>query len=545
VTVQDDETAGIDGADIGGSISLTEGGATGTYDIKLSSQPTGDVEITATADGQTEISSDSTTFSNTVTFTFTTGDWNTAQTITVQTIDDSNVEGSHTSTITHAITGTVNDANYPDTLSLGNVTVNITDNDVAPPPPPPPPAPPVTSSPPPAYKLSLNKIGNGSLVVNNVLCNDNNNSQCTRYYGKEAVVITATPAKKWFFAGFSGDCDSTTVLMDTDKTCTAIFKEQYKLKIRRRGDGGGSLQINGVLCKKKTCTRYFGKEEVVITAIPNAKSSFDGFKNGDNRTKGCESGTVFMDADKYCKAFFIVARQQHSLTITVKGQGSVCDTCTQTHPDGSTINLATTSKVEPKPGWFFDRWAGDCDLQGKVVMTSDKTCSAIFLADPNVPNNGDGNDDGSKDSQQSHVVSIRDSVSGEYITLMVDEEVNITKVYTETDLAEIQSLLDDSIEFPQGIIYFEIEGSETDVTIYYHGLERIQNPIFHKYGPTTPGDTSTIDWYLMPNVIFGTVTIGGKSVVTAKYHLKDGELGDNTGVDGRIVDPGGISILSH
>lgn len=130
VTVQDDDTAGIDGAEIGGSISLIEGGATGTYDIWLSSQPTGDVEITVTADAQTKISSDSTTFSNTVTLTFTNDNWNTAQTVTVQSIDDSDIEDSHSGTITHAITGTINDANYPDTLSLGNVTVNITENEV-------------------------------------------------------------------------------------------------------------------------------------------------------------------------------------------------------------------------------------------------------------------------------------------------------------------------------------------------------------------------------------------------------------------------------
>ncbi|MCP3896052.1 MAG: hypothetical protein GY706_15700, partial [Bacteroides sp.] len=49
----------------------------------------------------------------------------------------------------------------------------------------------------------------------------------------------------------------------------------------------------------------------------------------------------------------------------------------------------------------------------------------------------------------------------------------------------------------------------------------------------------------MSNVTFGTATIGGKTVVTAQYHLKDGELGDNTGVDGRIVDPGGITTSKN
>ncbi|MDM8562973.1 hypothetical protein QUF54_06435, partial [Candidatus Marithioploca araucensis] len=118
VTVQDDDTAGIDGTDIGGSISITEGGATGSYDFKLGSQPTGDVEITVTADTQTTVSKDGgTSFNNSVVLTFTNGDWNTAKTITVQAIDDAAVEGSHTSTISHAITGTPVDANYPTSLA--------------------------------------------------------------------------------------------------------------------------------------------------------------------------------------------------------------------------------------------------------------------------------------------------------------------------------------------------------------------------------------------------------------------------------------------
>jgi len=99
VTVQDDDTAGIDGTSIGGSLSVTEG-STGSYNFKLSSQPTGDVEITVTADAQTEVSGDGgTNFSNSVVLTFTNGNWNTDQTITVRAIDDTAIEGSHTGTI--------------------------------------------------------------------------------------------------------------------------------------------------------------------------------------------------------------------------------------------------------------------------------------------------------------------------------------------------------------------------------------------------------------------------------------------------------------
>jgi len=61
-----------------------------------------------------------------VSLTFTTGNWNVAQTITVQAVDDLIVEGAHIDTVTHATTSA--DGNY-NALIVASVTVNITDND--------------------------------------------------------------------------------------------------------------------------------------------------------------------------------------------------------------------------------------------------------------------------------------------------------------------------------------------------------------------------------------------------------------------------------
>ncbi len=46
-------------------------------------------------------------------------------------IDDKIAEGTHTGSISHLITGTVNDPMYPTTLAIPDVTVTITDNDAA------------------------------------------------------------------------------------------------------------------------------------------------------------------------------------------------------------------------------------------------------------------------------------------------------------------------------------------------------------------------------------------------------------------------------
>lgn len=104
------------------SVTSTEGGATGSYDVELESQPLGNVVITATPDSNSSLSS--------TTLTFTTENWNQAQTVTVTAVDDSRVEDEHTSTITHAINTSLTQDEFYDALSgLSSVTNTITDND--------------------------------------------------------------------------------------------------------------------------------------------------------------------------------------------------------------------------------------------------------------------------------------------------------------------------------------------------------------------------------------------------------------------------------
>lgn len=110
-------------------IAVEEGGATATYDLSLGLAPgAGSVEITVTADADTEVSLDGTNFSPTVTPSFTAG--GTPQTITVRALDDGDVESDHVAAISHAITATGDAVNYPTSLTITDVTVNVTDNDV-------------------------------------------------------------------------------------------------------------------------------------------------------------------------------------------------------------------------------------------------------------------------------------------------------------------------------------------------------------------------------------------------------------------------------
>lgn len=101
------------------SISIAEGGTNGTYDVVLASAPSVDVTVTMSADmSQVSLS--------TTTLTFTTANWSTPQTVTVDAVDDAVAESLHNVNISHSSSG----GEY-DGVVINDVTVNITDDDAA------------------------------------------------------------------------------------------------------------------------------------------------------------------------------------------------------------------------------------------------------------------------------------------------------------------------------------------------------------------------------------------------------------------------------
>lgn len=113
--------------DVGDGITVAEGGAKDTYTVALDTVPAGAVEITVTADAQTEVSLDGSSFANSQSFSRT--DTST-QTITVRATDDALVEPLHTGRLTHSVSSTADGANYPMSIPISKVTALITDDDV-------------------------------------------------------------------------------------------------------------------------------------------------------------------------------------------------------------------------------------------------------------------------------------------------------------------------------------------------------------------------------------------------------------------------------
>jgi len=124
VTINDNDTAGVlvDASGLAGG--LVEG-ASGTYSMVLTSQPTGTVTITATP-SNAQIALDGGAPGQAAQVSFGPDDWQTPKNVSVLAVDDDVAEGPHGSTIDHTASST--DPLY-NGISVSSVTLSITDND--------------------------------------------------------------------------------------------------------------------------------------------------------------------------------------------------------------------------------------------------------------------------------------------------------------------------------------------------------------------------------------------------------------------------------
>lgn len=144
LTIADNDVAGVTITPSNSSTDVVEGGATDTYTIALNTIPTAAVEITISADSQTEISVDGTNFAASQVVSL--SDM-TAKTITVRGKADAVIEGLHTGTIYHAITNS-GDANYTASLAINSLTVNISD----------------VNTPPTVSNITMMEVGQGDCL---------------------------------------------------------------------------------------------------------------------------------------------------------------------------------------------------------------------------------------------------------------------------------------------------------------------------------------------------------------------------------------------
>ena len=118
VAVTDDETAGVSIKPT--KLTIAEG-ASDSYEVVLTSQPSHDVTVTITHSGDRDISIGDQEL------TFTGSDWETAQTVTVSAAQDDDARDD-TATLSHTVTSTDGDYNG---IAVSEVEVTVTDDEIA------------------------------------------------------------------------------------------------------------------------------------------------------------------------------------------------------------------------------------------------------------------------------------------------------------------------------------------------------------------------------------------------------------------------------
>ncbi len=115
VTVEDNDTAAITVSPT--TLTVGEGGSS-TYTVKLNTQPSANVKVTVGGTSETDLTVSPSSL------TFTTENWNTAQTVTVSAAEDADAVDD-TATLTHSVSG------YGSVSSAASVTVTVTEGDGA------------------------------------------------------------------------------------------------------------------------------------------------------------------------------------------------------------------------------------------------------------------------------------------------------------------------------------------------------------------------------------------------------------------------------
>ena len=171
------------------------------------------------------------------------------------------------------------------------------------------------------------------------------------------------------------------------------------------------------------------------------------------------------------------------------------------------------------------------------VGPDDDEDGIINATEDNAPNNGDGNGDGVPDSLQSNVTSLPSATEQGYITVETTCIEN-QDVWTYTELQVSGGISDPNYGYRYGLLSFKLPCSNAVVTVLFHDTVELTGPTYRQYGRTPPNFDNP-GWYELPNVTFGAITIAGQSVAYAQFTLTDGEFGDDTPLDGWIVNQSG------
>ena len=326
-------------------------------------------------------------------------------------------------------------------------------------------------------------------------------SSATFEEGRTAT-ITATASSEYIFqswSGATGSTNSTSVVMNSDKTVTANFiKKKYALTTTVEGEGTVAEKV----IKAGAATDYNSGTVVELTAVPSDEWQFIEWK-GD--LTGSENPTqITIDKVKNVTAVFV--KKQYPLTVEIEGEGTVIIKIDNQIQNAEKYNSGTILEITavPENEYDFEKWSGDIDgYENPVQITIDKaiTITANF-EDKNyttseyIKFSGFGNaldEIGIKDEQRAAINGLNIGHTGEivitdylnYRVLRYNETNSTGKVISSTEMIG----LDNASLFTNGVMigdYYGVlnEGIDAVLRVFPNG--NLENEIV--FGNNGRGD---------------------------------------------------------
>ena len=245
------------------------------------------------------------------------------------------------------------------------------------------------------YNLTLTKAGNGTGTVTSapsgINCGATCATQAAAFDHGTTVTLTAAPAANATFAGWSGGgCSGTAPCMTTLTAATAVTAtftlNSYVVSVAKIGNSTGTVTSNppGIDCGVDCSELYLATTPVVLTAVPDANTTFTGWSTGCTGTGTC---TVTVAAAAPITAAFILTR--YGLTVTKSGNGTgtvtsaptgiscgtTCATQSASYDHGALVTLTAA----PAANSTFTGWTGG-GCAGTAPCTVTMTAAASVTA---------------------------------------------------------------------------------------------------------------------------------------------------------------------
>lgn len=334
--------------------------------------------------------------------------------------------------------------------------------------------------------------------------------------------------------GLVGRLNAETSMWSENQTAMLAITNAYaKGAVTARNEAGGLIgQMN-------TTYESEGSSYVVTNSFAMGQVSITGEEQDDYIGGLVGRNGTMADERTFTNNYYDQTRTGQTVCATEDGDGEALS-CTAVNGDSSQPNyFINNSTNAPLNTWDFeDTWVKNAStsptFQQIIDLDSDGISDTVEGAGPN---NGDANNDGTPDREQSHVASFVSAETGKYVTLVVSDECSITEISIskESDAAH----QDTSYQYNNGLVNFTADcgeaGFTTTVVIYHHGVQK-ENLVVRKYNPTTG------EYFNISSASLAEQTIGGQTATVASYQITDGGSLDIDGEeDGIIKDPVGLA----